>query len=102
MTDAPIPPPTGDKTADPNAREWAIVECLDAARDELGRPGGRHREIVSDPARLYTRSEAWDALGAWQERHPEREFSMRRMPNVGPALDVALGRDGLGRDGGAG
>ena len=85
----PLPPPTGDATADPDAREWAIVECLDAARDELGRPG-QHKVPVTDLAALYTRAEAWEALGAWQEKHPEREFSMRRMTNVGPALAAAL------------
>lgn len=67
-------------------REWCIVECLDAFRDEHGRTGETKRP-VTDLAALYTRADALDELADWQRRFPSREFSMRRLPAVGPMLE---------------
>lgn len=48
-----------------------------------------------------SRSEAWERLGAWQAHHPEREFSMRRMTNIGPELaGLAERASGEGDDAG--
>lgn len=85
-----LPPPAGDPTADPDVREWCIVECLDAFRDEQGRPG-QHKVPVTDLAELYTRDEAWHQLEAWERRHPDRDFSMRRVKPVRSIL-VGLAR----------
>lgn len=74
-------------------REWVILECLDAFRDELGRPG-QHKVPVTDLAKLYTRAEAFDVLGEWVERFPDREFSMRRVEPVAAVLDALAQADG--------
>ena len=82
-----LPPPTGDRTADPDAREWVVVECLDAFRDETG-GRGETKVPVTDLAALYTRAEAWAELHVWTHRYPDREFSMRRVSSVVSALEA--------------
>ena len=83
MTDIP---PSDDRITGSEAREWCIVECLNAFRDEHGRPG-EHKRPVTDLAALYTRGEAWDELREWERRYLSRDFSMRRLTPVDKMLE---------------